>query len=72
MSAKETKVLMGLDMDICRGEVFGFLGHNGAGSRYISVGYMAAVLVCPNRDPLSYSLACTVLSIIQKRHLLES
>jgi hypothetical protein len=33
MSAKETKVLMGLDMDICRGEVFGFLGHNGAGSR---------------------------------------
>lgn len=28
---QETEVLKGLDMDLCRGEVFGFLGHNGAG-----------------------------------------
>ncbi|KAL3894145.1 MAG: hypothetical protein SGARI_007830 [Bacillariaceae sp.] len=26
-----TKVLKGLDIDVCRGEVFGYLGHNGAG-----------------------------------------
>ncbi|KAL3906339.1 MAG: hypothetical protein SGILL_009309, partial [Bacillariaceae sp.] len=26
-----TKVLHGLDLDVCRGEVFGYLGHNGAG-----------------------------------------
>lgn len=32
-SKKETEVLKGLDMDICRGEVFGYLGHNGAGSK---------------------------------------
>lgn len=30
-AAKPTEVLTGLDMDICRGEVFGYLGHNGAG-----------------------------------------
>lgn len=29
-----TTVLKGLDMDICRGEVFGYLGHNGAGSKW--------------------------------------
>ncbi|CAB9531154.1 Retinal-specific ATP-binding cassette transporter (Partial), partial [Seminavis robusta] len=29
--AQPTQVLHGLDMDICRGEVFGYLGHNGAG-----------------------------------------
>lgn len=32
-SQRETLVLKGLDMDICRGEVFGYLGHNGAGSK---------------------------------------
>jgi len=32
---KETEVLKGLDMDICRGEVFGYLGHNGAGSKFL-------------------------------------
>jgi hypothetical protein len=31
--AKPTEVLKGLDMDICKGEVFGYLGHNGAGSK---------------------------------------
>jgi ABC-type Na+ transport system ATPase subunit NatA len=30
-AAKPHQVLNGLDMDICRGEVFGYLGHNGAG-----------------------------------------
>lgn len=30
-SKPPVEVLKGLDMDICRGEVFGFLGHNGAG-----------------------------------------
>jgi len=29
--AKPTEVLKGLDMDIVKGEVFGYLGHNGAG-----------------------------------------
>ena len=30
-NAKPVEVLKGLDMDICRGEVFGYLGHNGSG-----------------------------------------
>eukprot|EP00934_Nitzschia_sp_Nitz4_P004854 Nitzschia sp. Nitz4//scaffold351_size16537//459//7245//NITZ4_008851-RA/size16537-augustus-gene-0.0-mRNA-1//1//CDS//3329548881//4844//frame0 len=30
-SRKPVQVLDGLNMDICRGEVFGYLGHNGAG-----------------------------------------
>jgi len=28
---KPTEVLKGLDLDICKGEVYGYLGHNGAG-----------------------------------------
>jgi len=32
--AKPTEVLKGLDMDIVKGEVFGYLGHNGAGSKF--------------------------------------
>lgn len=30
-AAKPTEVLKGLDLDICRGEVFSYLGHNGSG-----------------------------------------
>lgn len=30
-TTKTTEVLKGLDLDICQGEVFGYLGHNGAG-----------------------------------------
>lgn len=31
---KPTEVLKGLDMTICKGEVYGYLGHNGAGSEF--------------------------------------
>lgn len=30
-NAQPVKVLKGLNMDVCRGEILGFLGHNGAG-----------------------------------------
>lgn len=41
---KPTEVIKGLDMDICRGEVFGYLGHNGAG-KTTSVHILAAELM---------------------------
>jgi ABC-type glutathione transport system ATPase component len=42
---KPVEVLKGLDMDICRGEVFGYLGHNGAGSKSkFSVGFLLTFL----------------------------
>jgi hypothetical protein len=52
---KPVEVLQGLDMDICRGEVFCYLGHNGAGSkcntvlRWISLDVPLLTPSCPNR-----------------------
>ncbi len=31
---ESVEVLKGLNFEVCRGEVFGYLGHNGSGKRY--------------------------------------
>lgn len=41
---KSVEVLKGLDMDVCRGEVFGYLGHNSSG-KTTSIGIMSGELL---------------------------
>jgi ABC-type lipoprotein export system ATPase subunit len=42
-SAKRVEVLKGLDLEICRGEVFGYLGHNASG-KTTSIGILSGEL----------------------------
>lgn len=64
---QETEVLKGLDMDICRGEVFGYLGHNGAGSKSMNCRTTGSARIC-----LLPPLICCSLSLSLCRLLYSS
>lgn len=62
-AARPAPVLKGLDVDICRGEVFGYLGHNGAGSEWFVLFVALVLTACQSLMFRAFSFSTETTSV---------